>query len=408
MSFRARRLHSWIGAPVAVAMALLACASVALAQPEIPALSQVLELNRKAINDYDNLNFDEARAELKEALALCDRNGLGTHPVRARTYVNLGVVLLAADAAHREVAIAHFRRAFQIQPDVQLPARMANPEVAQAFAEAKRGMAADPATRAAIAPDATEQPPSTPRAVAPTASPAASADTTPATAAAVPSRPGARKVEIEADATKSDGDDDSDGVARPHWLFSVGIGSGFGWVSGSGEVNRDVKLPSGFEPSSVIHLAPEVGYFVRPDLALSLQARFQFISGTTPERSPSAGGCGGDGVCSPSKGASALFAKATWFLGSGGLRPFVNGTIGFGQIRHVVTLPGHNDCGADPAQPVACVDTAAAGPVLLGGGGGVMFEVVRHFALTLGANALIGVSNFTAHLDFTGGVAVQL
>jgi hypothetical protein len=213
---------------------------------------------------------------------------------------------------------------------------------------------------------------------------------------------------MEADASKSEEDDASDGGVGPHWLFSVGIGSGFGWVSGSGEVNRDVKLPSGFEPSSVIHLAPEVGYFVRPDLALSLQARFQFISGTTPERSPSASGCGGDGVCSPSKGASALFAKATWFLGSRGLRPFVNGTIGYGQIRHVVTLPGRNDCGADPAQPVACVDTAAAGPILLGGGGGVMFEVVRHFALTLGANALIGVSNFTAHLDFTGGVAVQL
>jgi tetratricopeptide (TPR) repeat protein len=408
MSFRARRLHPWIGAPVAAAMALLACASVALAQPEVPVLAQILDLNRKAINDYDNLNFDEARTELKEALALCDRNGLGTHPVRARTYVNLGVVLLAADAAHREVAIAHFKRAFQIQPDVQLPARVANPEVAQAFAEAKRGMAADPAARSAATPGATAEPASTPGAVAPTAAPAASADATaPAAVHAAPSRPGARKVEMDADASKSD-DDGSDGGAGPHWLFSVGIGSGFGWVSGSGEVNRDVKLPSGFEPSSVIHLAPEVGYFVRRDLALSLQARFQFISGTTPERSPSASGCGGDGVCSPSKGASALFAKATWFLGSGGLRPFVNGTIGYGQIRHVVTLPGHKDCGADPAQPVACVDTAAAGPVLLGGGGGVMVEVVRHFALTLGANALIGVSSFTAHLDFTAAVAVQL
>src|SRR5882762_1998619 len=125
MSFRARRSYSWIGAPVAFAMAWLACASMARAQPELPVLAEILELNRKAINDYDNLNFDEARAELKEALVLCDKNALGNHPVRARTYVNLGVVLLAADAAHREVALAHFRRAFQIQPDVQLPARVA-------------------------------------------------------------------------------------------------------------------------------------------------------------------------------------------------------------------------------------------------------------------------------------------
>src|ERR1051325_245033 len=108
MSFRARRTNPWIGAPVAIAMAWLVCAGVARAEPEPPAVAQVLELNRKAVNDYDNLNFDEARAELREALALCDRNNLGNHPVRARTYVTMGVVLLAADAAHRDVAIAHF------------------------------------------------------------------------------------------------------------------------------------------------------------------------------------------------------------------------------------------------------------------------------------------------------------
>src|SRR6185295_322568 len=129
MSFRALRLHPWIGAYIAtaIALALLLCAPSARAQPETAAVAQVLELNRKALRDYDNLNFDEARAELKEALALCDRHALGNHPVRARTYVHLGVVLLAADAEHPEVAIAHFRRALQIQADVQVPARFANP-----------------------------------------------------------------------------------------------------------------------------------------------------------------------------------------------------------------------------------------------------------------------------------------
>src|SRR6266700_5101362 len=110
MSFRARRTNPWIGAPIAVAMVWLTCAAVVHAQPELPAIAQILELNRKAVNDYDNLNFDEARTELREALALCDRHNLGNHPVRARTYLTMGVVLLAADAAHREVAIAHFRR----------------------------------------------------------------------------------------------------------------------------------------------------------------------------------------------------------------------------------------------------------------------------------------------------------
>src|SRR5664279_1153306 len=133
MRVRTLSLYSWICAPVAVAMALMTSTPIARAESETPVLATIVALNRKAIDDYDNLNFDEARAELKEALALCDRNGLGNHPVRARTYVSLGVVLLAADAAHREVAIANFRRALQIQADVPLPARLANPEVTQAF-----------------------------------------------------------------------------------------------------------------------------------------------------------------------------------------------------------------------------------------------------------------------------------
>ncbi len=61
-----------------------------------------------------------------------------------------------------------------------------------------------------------------------------------------------------------------------------------------------------------------------------------------------------------------------------------------------------------PRTPSQCVDTAAAGPVLLGPGGGFMYELGRHFALTLGASALVGVSAFTFHLDVGGGIAVKL
>ncbi len=93
------------------------------------AATTIADLNRKALDDYDNLNFDDAKTALKNALALCDRNGLGSDPVRAQTYLNLGVVLLAADAQHRDVAIANLRRAIQIQADIQLPERLANPEV---------------------------------------------------------------------------------------------------------------------------------------------------------------------------------------------------------------------------------------------------------------------------------------
>jgi hypothetical protein len=409
MWLRAPRLYPSIGANIAMAMAVAAvlplAASSARAQPEPPAVAQVLELNRKALNDYDNLNFDEARAELKEALALCDRNGLGSHPARARTYVNLGVVLLAADAAHPEVAIAHFRRAFQIQADVQLLARVANPEVSQAFAQARRETVDGARGGAAAAPGASSDP--SPH---PAASAAEEGEAPAPQDGATPGRAPAPAAAGHADAAVEEEEEEEteDEAAGPRWLFALGLGSGFGWVTGNGEVNSDQPLPTGFRPSSVVHLSPEIGYFVRPNLALSLQGRFQLISGTTPERSPSGTGCGGDGVCTPSKGASAIFAKATYFFGAGRLRPFVIGTLGFGQIRHVVSLDAHHDCGTDPAHPVTCVDTASSGPVFFGAGGGVMFDLSSHLALTVGANALLGVSAFTAHVDVSGGVVVKL
>jgi hypothetical protein len=148
---------------------------------------------------------------------------------------------------------------------------------------------------------------------------------------------------------------------------------------------------------------------VRPDLLLALQARIQLISGTTAERDPSGGTkCGADGVCSPSHGASALFAKATWLLAPSGFRPFLSGALGYGQIRHIVSLPEHNDCGTDAAHPIACVDSTVAGPIFLGPGAGFMLDLGPHFALTLGISTLVGLSAFTFQVDVSGGVVVEL
>jgi hypothetical protein len=378
--------HRWCALAVAAA-ALLASPRAARAEEALvagapapdaavaDAIASIERLNHKALEDYDNLNFDDARTGLKAALALCDRNGLGSHPVRARTYLNLGVVLLAADAKHRDVAVAHFRRAIQIQADIQLAERIANPEVQQAFAEARASVEAERINARAPAPVA---------------------------ARVKTDRAAAGEADLSAE-------DRAPAAARPaRWLLGFGLGSGFGWASGAAEVNSDLKTPSGFQPSSVVHLAPEIGYFLRPDLLLSLQGRIQLISGTTAERDPSGTKCGADGICSPSHGASALFAKATWLLAPSGLRPFLSGALGVGQIRHVVSLSGHNDCGADAAHPVACVDTTAAGPIFFGPGGGVMIDLAPHLGLTLGVSTLVGISAFTFQVDATGGVSIAL
>jgi hypothetical protein len=105
----------------------------------------------------------------------------------------------------------------------------------------------------------------------------------------------------------------------------------------------------------------------------------------------------------PIHAALAVFAKASYFLGSGNLRPFVSGGLGGGQIRHVVTFGNLTDCG--PTQDQKCVDSVVAGPLLAAVGGGVSYRLTPAIALVVGSNATFAAPKFTFNLDFNGGVA---
>jgi tetratricopeptide (TPR) repeat protein len=118
--------------------ALMAAPLVAQAQSD-EAVDKVTKMNKKAVEEYENLNFEEARKILKEALDYCSQNGLDKHPVKARTHIHLGIVILAG-FKQREVAIKQFRKALEIQPDIKLTKSLANPEIQEAFDEAAAGM----------------------------------------------------------------------------------------------------------------------------------------------------------------------------------------------------------------------------------------------------------------------------
>jgi tetratricopeptide (TPR) repeat protein len=118
--------------------ALSAAPLVAHAQSD-EAVDKVTKMNKKAVEEYENLNFEESRKILKEALDYCGQNGLDKHPVKARTHIHLGIVILAG-FKQREVAIKQFRKALEIQPDIKLTKSLANPEVQEAFDEAVAGM----------------------------------------------------------------------------------------------------------------------------------------------------------------------------------------------------------------------------------------------------------------------------
>jgi hypothetical protein len=204
-------------------------------------------------------------------------------------------------------------------------------------------------------------------------------------------------VERKAEARKKRAEDQGEDEGDAGKIFvSLLVGSGFGYVSGKGETNADVPVSGTASGALLGHVAPEVGYWWKPDVMLSLQGRFQLVTGTTElvKEGKSYGTV---------PAALAVFAKATWLTStSGSLRPFLSGGIGGGQIRHVVTFGNLNDCGPSGGQ--TCKDSVAAGPVLAEVGGGLFYRLSDNVELVLSSNAQVAAPKFTINLDVNGGV----
>jgi hypothetical protein len=200
--------------------------------------------------------------------------------------------------------------------------------------------------------------------------------------------------------------EEEDGGEAPDYRYFVGmmVGTGFGWATGTGDTNADVMVdPSGLALAKSAQIAPEFGYWMNETLMLSLQLRYQVVTGTTPVYAPS---CGSDGVCHTANYALAVFAKATWMYGEKKLHPFFSLSAGVGRIRHVVTLDKiPAQCGANHDQ--TCVDTIGAGPVLVGPGAGIMYDLTESLGLVAQLNSVLGFPDFTFNLDANVGVAYQ-
>ncbi len=457
---------------LAVLCLLVAWARPAAAQDQA-AVDKVSKLNKKAVDEYENLNFDEARKLLQSALDICAQAGLDKHDVTARTYVHLGVVTFAGFKQKAE-AIKFFRRAVAIQPDIKLDKSLANPEIQdvydQAVTEQKNESTAGGETTAPPAADAVVHTPvmratqGKPIPIKVTVDPGLGAKKVILSFAADnsddfgeremkedPIVAGSWSGEIPAAATMGaqvgyyievQGDDDKtlaskgSGTAtlrvklvapggaaakKPAakagdyatWYLGLAVGSGVGYTTGKGEVSSFHELkPAGFAPAKLLHFAPEVGYFLGPDLLLSVQLRLQIVTGATSyyddndhQGAGATTQCGMSGVCSPAKFAFAGLARLSWFLSDADFRPYIGGVAGLGQIRHVATFNSIDDCGKNG--DTTCVDTVVAGPLLFGGTAGFLYEVASGFSLTLGTNLLLGVSHFTFNIDVNAGVAYE-
>jgi hypothetical protein len=140
-----------------------------------------------------------------------------------------------------------------------------------------------------------------------------------------------------------------------------------------------------------------------------VQLRVQLVSGATDYHTdpndPNDNGCGSDKICSAGTYAFAGFARANLFFGEGDLRTYVAGNLGLGTIRHVASFESNPICG--PNRDQTCVDTVPAGPIFVGAGAGIMYNVSPAFALTFGTNALVAFTKFTFHVDLNAGVAFE-
>jgi hypothetical protein len=196
-------------------------------------------------------------------------------------------------------------------------------------------------------------------------------------------------------------------TAGPQLWLVLALGGGGGYHSGTPEMNRvDTETPpqdihvSGVGLARLAHLAPEIGYFPRERLVLSVQARLQYVGGTQ------------DVVLEqrtyrPARLALAGLGKLTWFprRGEHTLRPFFNIEAGAGQIRHNVTTPASaalTGCGNGST----CKDTVVGGLVLMGAGAGTLWMLDRGLAAYGAVNVLVGVPNAMVNADLNVGIAV--
>ena len=222
-------------------------------------------------------------------------------------------------------------------------------------------------------------------------------------------------------ADQCEGDDcDEEQVGKPIFIGLMG-GLGYGFTTGFGEINAGNKVSSGFAPAAVAQIAPEVGYFISPSFRVSLQVRYQLVSGTTPlnldkyltpaylEKNPDdIKKCGDDHLCSTrTSSALAVLARGTWFFGADMFRPYFSLALGGGSIRHLVKFTSSlgKVCGKNGDQ--YCVDTVLAGPVFAGPGAGVLVAILPNFGVLIDVTTVLGFPKFTYNLDFNGGVALR-
>ena len=332
-----RPLHRSVTLGVALLAAWLAASGVARAEPtEQETIAKIVELNREGVAQYQKKHFDVARKVLKQALELCESAGLDRHPVAARTHIHLGIVIISG-FGQREIGSRQFNEALQIDPNITLTPGLATPAAEDVFNEALVAVSPKSAPRAA-APAETPAPSDAPAAGRPAragrrgaARPRRTAeDDAPRAERRAPAP--AKRRGTKATTTTPPRPRGSRRASRSARSWAAASG----WASGMGDVNADTHVSGSFAAAKLGHLELEGGYWLTDELMLSLEGRFQVVTGPTIVETNSR-------TYHPATYATAVFAEGTWSPAVGRLRPYVSGALGRGQDpprRHAVAAQG--------------------------------------------------------------------
>jgi hypothetical protein len=470
LPLKARRL--FVAAVLALTpLAVLGTSTVARAEAEdSAAVEKVTKLNKKAVDEYQNLNFEEARKILRSAIEACAQSGLENHPVTARTYVHLGIVTFTG-FKQKDEAIKQFRKALEIQADIKLDKILATPEVQEVYDEAveqAKAAAVKPPTETKSAGEIEHEPVSKSRQGSPitikaTVDPGLGAKKVVLSFSADgaddfaekemkedPPGSGFYASEIPASATQGGvvdyfiealGDGDAPIASKGSQTKTLKIAmlnaSGQPLVSATRKGKTPEKKPAEETPSLFfgLGLGSGVGWTTGngeifggdkvdpPGFAMAKLVHFVPEVGyyITPEFLLSvqlrlqiitgATDYHDAAGCAP----DGVCSPGTYaFAGLGRATYF----FGEGDLRTYIAgnlgLGTIRHMATFPSQTkcgsnmtTTCIDTVPSGPFFAGAGLGIMYNVSPAFALTLGTNALVWFTKFTFNVDLNAGVAFE-
>jgi len=130
-----------IAAPVTVAV--LAFALGARAADTKPIVAKIEASDKAFLAAYENGDSKKMKSEIAKAVSLGEKNGLGSDPVMADTYV-LAAILEIESNENAKAGVRDFVKALKIRPDVAIPKGMATSSVKLALKQARAQLGESP------------------------------------------------------------------------------------------------------------------------------------------------------------------------------------------------------------------------------------------------------------------------